>query len=87
MRLVTLITGIVLLVIGLISMPTPIPGGTFLITVSAGMIICSSDTAARYIQSFRAKFNRFDRAVFWLENKMGERLSEPLRRTRPESLK
>jgi len=84
MRIVTLIAGIMLLVIGLLSVPTPFPIGTLLITVAAGMIICSSDTAAKYIQTCRAKFTRFDQLVFWLESKMGERLSEPLRRTRPK---
>ncbi len=84
MRIVTLIAGIILLVIGLLSIPTPFPVGTLFITVAAGMIICSSDTAAKYIQTCRAKFTRFDRIALWLENKTGERLSEPLRRTRPE---
>jgi len=83
MRIIILITGTLLLIFGLISMVTPIPGGTFLITVGAGMIICSSETAARYLQACRSKYNRFDSAITWLENKIGERLSGPLRRTRP----
>ena len=84
MRIVILVTGTILLLIGLISMVTPIPGGTLLITVGGGMVICSSNTAAKYIQTCRAKFNRLDRSMAWLENKMGERLSSPLRRTRPK---
>jgi len=84
MRIVVLVIGTILLVIGLVSMVTPIPGGTLLITVGGGMVICSSNTAAKYIQTCRSKFNRFDRGMTWLENKMGERLSSPLRRTRPK---
>ena len=83
MRIVILVTGTILVIMGLVSMVTPIPGGTLLITVGGGMVICSSNTAARYIQTCRTKFNRFDRGIAWLENKMGERLSGPLRRTRP----
>jgi len=84
MRILILITGSILLVIGLVSMVTPIPGGTLLITVGAGMIICSSKTAAKYIQTCRTKFHRFNRGVHWLEEKMGDRMSAPLRQTRPK---
>ena len=85
MRIVILVTGSILLLLGLVSMVTPIPGGTLLITVGVGMVICSSTTAARYIQVCRIKFDRFNRGMSWLENKMGDRLSAPLRRTRPDA--
>ena len=85
MRIVILTTGTVLLVLGLISMVTPIPGGTLLITVGVGMVICSSDTATRYIRNCRTKYARLDKSMSWLENKMGERLSAPLKRTRPDA--
>ena len=84
MRILVLITGTILLLFGLISMVTPIPGGTLLIALGAGMIICSSETAAKTIQSWRGKFNRLDKTITWLEDKIGERLSAPLRRTRPD---
>jgi len=67
-------------------MATPIPGGTLMITVGVGMIICSSIAAARYIQGRRIKFDRFNRGMSWLENKMGDRLSAPLKRTRPDAI-
>ena len=85
MRIVLVVTGSILLLIGLVSMVTPIPGGTLLITVGGGMVICASHTAARYVQVCRSKFRRFNKGVIWLENKMGERLSAPLRQTRPDS--
>ena len=86
MRIVILVMGSFLLLLGLISMVSPIPGGTLLITVGGGMIICSSVTAANYMRRCRVKFNRFNNVISWLENKMGEKLSGPLRRTRPEVL-
>lgn len=85
MRIVLLIVGAMLLLLGLISMVTPIPGGTLLITFGAGMIICSSATAANYVRVCRVKFSRFNKGMTWLEDKMGEKLSAPLRRTRPEA--
>jgi hypothetical protein len=66
-------------------MASPIPGGTFLITIGAGMIICSSVTAARYLQTCRVKFSRFNSTITWLEDKMGNRFGAPLRSTRPGS--
>ena len=85
MRIVILVTGSILLLLGLTSMVTPIPGGTLLITVGGGMVICSSNTAARYIQVCRINFNRFNKGMTWLENKMGDSLCAPLRRTRPDA--
>ena len=79
-----LVPGSLLLFVGLLSMVTPIPGSTLLITVGVGMIICSSITVAVYIQFSRIKFDRINRGMSWLENKMGDRLSAPLRRTRPD---
>lgn len=81
-----MVFGSLLLIMGLISMVTPIPGGTLLIAIGSGMIICSSITAAKFIQACRTKFNRFNTAMTWLENKMGDRFGEPLRRTRPGAL-
>ena len=68
---------------GLISMVTPIPGGTLLITVGGGMVVCSSERAANYIRRCRAKYVRLNKTMTWLENKMGEKMSAPLRGTRP----
>jgi len=83
-RTLAIIAGAILLLLGLISMVTPIPGGTLAITVGAGLIICSSETAANKIKVWRSKHTRFNRPVTWIENKMGERLSRPLRLTRPD---
>jgi len=84
MRYIVLSVGALLLLIGLVSMVTPIPGGTLLIATGGGMIICASETAARWVQACRRRFNRFNSVMTWIENKMGERISAPLRRTRPK---
>ena len=65
-------------------MVTPIPGGTLAITVGAGLLICASETVFNYIRQRWEKYSRFNRIVTWLENKMGNRLSRPLRLTRPD---
>ena len=83
MRLIIIFTGSILLFLGFISLLTPIPGGTLAITLGAGMIICASKTATEYIKRNRARHHRFNRSITWHENKMGSRLSRPLRMTRP----
>ena len=84
MRILILVLGSVILLLGIVSLVTPMPGGTILITAGAGMILCTSETAARYFKKCRAKYDRLNRAVGWLENKMGDRFGAPLKATRPE---
>lgn len=86
MKPLMIIGGTILLFVGTLSMLTPIPGGTLAIVVGAGLIICASTRAANFVKKYRTKFGRFNRIVTWLENKMGEKLSQPLRRTRPDEL-
>ena len=62
---------------------TPIPGGTLAMTVGVGLIICASERATGFIRKSREKFLRLNKVMTWMENKMGLRLSGPLRRTRP----
>ena len=79
-----ILVGAILLTLGLVSMLTPIPGGVLVIALGAGMIICASPTATNFIKAYRAKNRRFNQLLTWLENKIGERLSGPLRMTRPD---
>lgn len=79
-------TGVVLFVVGLLSMVTPIPGGTLAMTVGVGMIICASKRATDLIKKNRSTYHRLNRSMTWLENKMGERFSRALRTTRPDEL-
>lgn len=84
MRYLMMISGAVLLLVGLLSMVTPIPGGVLAITVGAGMILCASPAATAYLKACRIKYARLNKYVSWIENKMGERLSKALRQTRPD---
>lgn len=75
-----------LLLVGLVSMVTPIPGGTFLIATSISLLICSSSKVQNYMRVLRTKYNRFNLFVFWLENKVGVRvkfIGAALKKTHP----
>jgi len=74
------------LLIGLVSMVTPIPGGTVLIAGSLTALICSSPLARRCLQVMRSKINWFNKSIFWIEAKVGDRIGivgRALRKTRP----
>jgi len=76
----------VLLLIGLVSMLTPIPGGTVLIAGSLTALICSSPLARRCLQVMRTKMNWLNKGVLWVENKVGDRIGivgRALGQTRP----
>jgi uncharacterized membrane protein YbaN (DUF454 family) len=83
MRIVLMILGSILILVGLISMVTPIPGSTFFIAFGSGLLICTSERAANWIRRARTRSTRFNKSVTWMENKMGDRLGGPMRRTRP----
>ena len=71
--LVTLFA-LLLLIIGVISMATPIPGGTFMIAISISLLICSNAKAQRYMRMLRTKSKPFNNMIFWLERKVGVRI-------------
>jgi len=85
--LVTLVSLLILL-IGIVSMVTPIPGGTFMIAISVSTLICSNTRAQRIMRQLRTKYSAFNRMVFWLEKKVGGRvkfIGIALEKTRPQT--
>ena len=77
---------LVVLVIGIVSMVTPIPGGTFMIALSVSTLICSNARAQRVMQMLRTRYNYFNKIILWLEIKVGVRIKFigiALEKTRP----
>ena len=74
----------VTLFIGMVSMVTPIPSGTFLIAVSLTALICSSSRARRCLQVLRTRIEFLNKSILWVEDKVRIRIvSNALRQTRP----
>lgn len=59
---------------GLVSMLTPIPGGTILIAGGLTTLICSSPSARYCLMWIRARVSWFNKLIFWLEEKVGVRI-------------
>ena len=75
--------GALMLLLGTISMVTPIPGGTFLLAAGSVLLICASPWFRRCLQYARTRVALFDRMMRWVEKKMGERIGGILKLTRP----
>ena len=74
------------LLLALISMLTPIPGGIFLIAISITSLTCTSPRARTIIQYIREKNNFMNQMFFLLEDKVGSRITiigDALKLTRP----
>lgn len=65
---------VILILFGLVSMVTPIPGGAILISGGLTMLICVSPSAQYCIMWLRAKVNWINRLLFWLEKNIGPRI-------------
>lgn len=83
MKLILTITAYLMLLIGLVSMVSPIPGGTFLIAGGCAILICTNERTAGKIRNVRGNKPWVNTSMIWIEDKMGPRLSGPMRTTRP----
>jgi len=62
------------ILLGMVSMVTPIPGGTILIAGGLTALICSSSSARYCLMWIRSRVNWFNKLIFWLEKKVGTRI-------------
>lgn len=70
-------------------MVTPIPGGFFVIAGSVTLLICSSSRAQSCLKYFRSHASWLNKIFFWLEQKIGTRISvvgNALKRTQPDEI-
>lgn len=84
MRIVVAIVGTVFLVLGTLSMFTPIPGGFIPLGLGIAMLICTSPMFQRWLTHRRENNAWLNKWMSWLETHLGARLNDALRRTRPE---
>jgi hypothetical protein len=87
-NLIITILAIPVFLMGLVSMVTPVPGGTVMIAFSLTALICTSPRARRCLQIFRTRFNVLNKSILWVENKIEDRITivgDALRQTRPHA--
>lgn len=83
MKFIITVLASLIILIGFVSMFTPMPGGTLLIVAGCTLLICSSERAANKVRSLRETIPIFNKGLTWVEDKMGARISGPMRATRP----
>jgi len=69
----------------LLSYLTPIPFGTIRLALGLSILVCASLPFALFVQSRRRKYAWLNRAMTWLEEKLGQRWAGNLMWTRPEN--
>ena len=82
------IGAILLLILGVVSMLTPIPGGVLFIAGGLTALICTSPRLRLCIKYFRTKVNWINKVFFFFERKVGSRIAiigNALKMTRPSS--
>ena len=61
----------------------PIPTGLLRVAIGLSILVCSSLPFALLMQTVRKKFVWFNNLITWVENKLGEKMTEGIRFTRP----
>lgn len=77
------------LLIGMLSMATPIPGGTVLIAVCISILIFTSSLARAAVLGLRARVIWIDKALLWVDSAVGHRfrfIRIGLHRTNPSRI-
>jgi len=85
-RLLTFCLGLVLFLVGLASLPFPIPGGLFATALGMVLLIYSSPGVEAGVRAARARYRWFHRSISWLEVRVGQRVGGVLQTTRPSRI-
>jgi len=83
LKIAIIIVGSLLLLLGFISMATPIPSGALFIAVGGGMLVCVSPRTQRRVRKQRSTHERFNKSMGWIEEKAPAAIEDALSRTRP----
>jgi hypothetical protein len=82
-KIAVLATAFVCIVLGLLTVWTPLPTGVALLAVGTFLLVSVSPTARRMMHNWRRRSDRVDRALAWIEDRAHRNVAVPLRRTRP----
>jgi hypothetical protein len=75
--------GLLALLIGLLTVWTPLPTGVPLIALSIVILVGVSPTARRLVRFGRDRFDWFHYGLAFVENRTARNMATPLKRTRP----
>ena len=82
-KLASIITGTILVLVGLVVFPMPIPLGAIMIVTGLVLLVSSSAIIARALRSFRQHHHGANRVIQAVEDRLPERWKKALRRSDP----
>ena len=85
MRLLGILLGLGLIVVGVPLIFTPLPVGILMAGMGAVVLVASSPFAARRLKAWRSRSKTVDKVVDRAEDLLPDELREPLKRTEPEA--
>ena len=71
------------LVVGAVTLPTPLPIGAPLIAGSLAVLVATSSTARAWLRAARYRYGSVDDFLSRVETRLGRRYGTHLKRTRP----
>jgi uncharacterized membrane protein HdeD (DUF308 family) len=83
-RLVALVVGIALILIGVPLFLTPFPGGAATIVIGLLLVVSSNSRAQRFLRRQRDNHPKLDERLNHVEEHMPERARGPLEKTHPD---
>lgn len=83
LRIVVVPFALVLLVVGAILTPTPLPFGIPMMAVAIFLLIGSSKPALRLVRRLRRRWNWLDRLLSMFEERTGGSVARTFQRSRP----
>jgi len=84
-RIVLFFIGCALLVLGLLTVPTPFPLGIILIPTGLALLMSSSKTFRRWILSLRQRYGFIDRPLRSVQNHMPKPIRKSLESSTPRN--
>lgn len=73
---------VLLLIVGLITLPLPIPLGVPCLSLSLLIFVATNRRAASLLRALRKRSDRLNGWLNWIEEKAGERIATILKKTR-----
>ena len=74
---------VMLIVIGLVTFPLPIPVGAVLIVLGFGLLISASTAVTVWLRRQRSRYPFLNKEFLWVEERLPSRIQQWLRKTDP----
>lgn len=82
-KLVSIVAGVALVLVGLVVFPMPIPLGAIMIVCGLVLLVSASATLAHCLRTFRRRYRGVNQVIQKVEDRLPESWKKALRRSDP----